>query len=383
MPVYRIRGIKRVRGRSGDVYLYHRATGQRLREPEGSPAFIAEVAALERETGANKASPDPAGGRKPGTWGWLAALYRASPEWRGLAERTRDDYRRALDHLALMDDIPLAEMTTPALLRLRDRIAERHTWSRANRALTTISLVWAWGLPRDHTPAGPNPVLAVPRIRRPRDLARANRPWTEGELAAVLAAAPPGVRAAIALGAYTGAREADVLAMTWGQIDASGAPPGLRYRQGKTGTELWIPIHPALAAVLTDTPRRAAVIVTGERGRSGTHPPYSRDGFRTVWGRLRDRLEADGQVGEGLTFHGLRHTVATRLADAGADAETIRAITGHADAGMTRRYTRTADQRRRAIKAMEMLQGEGEQGGNKPESLENTGGQNGKQGQRP
>jgi len=351
-------------------------------EPEGSTAFLAEVAALDAQANeAQKTQSDPTGGRAAGTWGWLAALYRASPEWQNLAERTRDDYRRALDHLAPMDNVPLIEMTTPALLRLRDRIAERNTWSRANRALTTISLVWAWGVPRDHTPAGANPALAVPRIRRPRDLPRANRPWTNAELAAVLAAAPLGVRAAVALGAYTGAREADVLAMTWGQIDTSSSVPGIRYRQRKTGAELWIPIHPALAAVLKDTPRRAAVIVTGERGRSGTHPPYSRDGFRTVWGRLRDRLEAEGLVSEGLTFHGLRHTVATRLADAGADTETIRAITGHADAGMTRRYTRTADQRRRAIKAMELLQEGMEQRENEAGDLENTGGADGKQGQ--
>jgi integrase len=35
---------------------------------------------------------------------------------------------------------------------------------------------------------------------------------------------------------------------------------------------------------------------------------------------LRDQLENEGKVGTGLTFHGLRHTVGTKLADAGADA---------------------------------------------------------------
>jgi hypothetical protein len=40
-----------------------------------------------------------------------------------------------------------------------------------------------------------------------------------------------------------------------------------------------------------------------------------------------------GKIGAGLTFHGLRHTVATKLADAEADDKTIAAITGRQGMG--------------------------------------------------
>ena len=49
-------------------------------------------------------------------------------------------------------------------------------------------------------------------------------------------------------------------------------------------------------------------------------------------------------------FHDLRHTAATRMADAGADPFTLAAILGHSDIRMTARYTHATDQaKRRAV----------------------------------
>src|SRR5262245_49513380 len=50
---------------------------------------------------------------------------------------------------------------------------------------------------------------------------------------------------------------------------------------------------------------------------------------------------------EGLRFHDLRHTAATRLADVGADAFTIASILGHADLRMTAHYTHAMESRKR------------------------------------
>ena len=48
-----------------------------------------------------------------------------------------------------------------------------------------------------------------------------------------------------------------------------------------------------------------------------------------------------------LKFHDLRHTAATRLAEAGANAFTIAAILGHSTIQMSARYTHIADERKR------------------------------------
>jgi hypothetical protein len=52
-------------------------------------------------------------------------------------------------------------------------------------------------------------------------------------------------------------------------------------------------------------------------------------------------------------FHDLRHTAATRMADAGADPFTLAAILGHSDIRMTARYTHATDEAKR--RAVEML----------------------------
>jgi integrase len=50
---------------------------------------------------------------------------------------------------------------------------------------------------------------------------------------------------------------------------------------------------------------------------------------------------------ENPTFHGLRHTFATRLADAGVDPFTIAELSGHADLRMTKRYTHSLERNKR------------------------------------
>ncbi|MGI9068602.1 MAG: tyrosine-type recombinase/integrase [Pyrinomonadaceae bacterium] len=52
-------------------------------------------------------------------------------------------------------------------------------------------------------------------------------------------------------------------------------------------------------------------------------------------------------------FHDLRHTAATRMADAGADPFTLAAILGHSDIRMTARYTHATDEaKRRAVEKL-------------------------------
>lgn len=95
-------------------------------------------------------------------------------------------------------------------------------------------------------------------------------------------------------------------------------------------------------------------IVVGQRGE-----PFTESGFRARFFKVIRQLVAEGKVQPGLTFHGLRHTAATKLADAGCDTRDIMAITGHETEAMVARYTRSADQKRRAPAAIMKLEGIG------------------------
>jgi integrase len=63
-----------------------------------------------------------------------------------------------------------------------------------------------------------------------------------------------------------------------------------------------------------------------------------------IFFRLIQKLEAKGQVGPDLTFHGLRHFRATRLREAGFDKQTI-ADFRQETTSMAGYYSRDADLR--------------------------------------
>ena len=68
-----------------------------------------------------------------------------------------------------------------------------------------------------------------------------------------------------------------------------------------------------------------------------------------------------------MRFPDLRHTAATRLAEAGADAFTIVAILGHSTIQMSARYTHIADERKR--QALEAIaKGKSQSGHNEKEA---------------
>jgi integrase len=114
---------------------------------------------------------------------------------------------------------------------------------------------------------------------------------------------------------------------------------------------LEVPVHQRLKAVLDETERKQPVIVVGERGR-----PFTTNGFQSRFFKHIRKLERDGVVRPGLTFHGLRHTVGKKLAELGCDTRTIAAVLGHETEAMARHYAKGEDSRRRATEAINKLE---------------------------
>ena len=71
--------------------------------------------------------------------------------------------------------------------------------------------------------------------------------------------------------------------------------------------------------------------------------PWTTDGFKTSLFKFIRRLEAEGLVARGLTFHGLRHTVATEVRELGFDPRTIADMLGQKSESMAIHYSRDAD----------------------------------------
>ncbi|HVM78601.1 MAG TPA: tyrosine-type recombinase/integrase, partial [Stellaceae bacterium] len=310
----------------------------RIEAEYGTDAFALEVARLNA---ALSTTPEPP---KDGTLGGLIAAYRASPEFQGLAVRTRRDYQRVCDYLKPIADTPLDRMTTSFILAVRDKANAKHKRRFANYVVQVFRLLFKWGRQRNWLEV--NHAAGLDPIPRPKNLAPANRPWSDAELEAVVEHAPPSVRLAVLLGRYTGLRQGDVISFLWSGYDGRA----IQVRQGKTGEPVWIPAHTRLKKALDATTRRHAVVVVGERGR-----PFTSNGFRGRFFKFLRKLEVDGAIGPGLTFHGLRHTLATKLAESGSDTRSIAAVLGQKTEDMARHYAKGEDQRRRATAAIKKL----------------------------
>lgn len=343
--IVRLHGINKVRApasKGGRVYYYHRKSGVRLRAEFGTAAFFLELDRL------NAPSPAvPRAAHKDGSWGRLALAYRASPEFKRLADRTRSDYEKVIDWLSPLDGMPLGDLDSAAVIAIRDRAFAQKKRRFANHVLQVMGTTLNWGRPRNLAP-GNNPALGIPKIPRPRDLPRANRPWSDAEAAAVLAAATGGLKLGIALACYAGMRGGDIVRVTWSIYDGAN----LEWRQGKTGDVVWLPALRELRTLLDAAPRRAPTIVTGQAGR-----PLTEAGLRKAFRNLILRLLKEQRVATGLTLHGRRHTLGNALADLAADPRMIQAVLGHRSMAASLFYSDQGDRRRAATAAIDLLEG--------------------------
>jgi integrase len=216
----------------------------------------------------------------------------------------------------------------------------------ANHVVQVLGTILNWGRPRKLSLGNPLMGMRNIKIPRPRDLPRANRPWTEAETVIVLEAASGGLRLALALACYAGMRGGDIVRVTWATDGKT-----LEWRQGKTGDPVWLPALPELRAILDEAERVAPTIVTSAFGR-----PLTEAGLRKSFRTLILRLQRDRRVAPGLTLHGRRHTLGDDLANLGADPRMIQAVLGHRSMAASLHYSAGADRRRAASAAIELLE---------------------------
>jgi integrase len=336
MAVVRVKGVKKVRSK-GRVYYYHRKTMTRIKSEFGSAEFFVELARLDRAAIRAKALP--------GTLGFLIDDYRRSPFWRGLAHATRISYDRAFEVLKPLFGIPLIEISPGWVAALRDEVAEKRGRWMANYVIVVLSIVADHA--REKAWLRDNPTKGIRKIGRDRNEPRPNRPWTEAECRTVLDQAAPYLRVPIALAMFTGLRKGDVL-----RISRAALRDGVgRITTRKRGVDVAIPIHPVLAQILATAPRHEALTIAA----NSSGKPWTESGFNSTFGKFIDRLEAEGLVGPYLTMHGLRHTLGTRLREAGADLDTIRRLLGQQTLSMAQHYSETADQTAQAKEVVDRL----------------------------
>ncbi len=187
-----------------------------------------------------------------------------------------------------------------------------------------------------------NPAEAV---ELPKVVSHTRDVFTLDQVRLLLAAANSEWKTAILAGFYLGARLTDVVNLTWDNVDLTEGV--ITYEQGKTGNPVTAPLHPDLKDHLLklagDDPHAPLCpmlqkrSVGGRKGLSQTFTLIMRDA-----GIGQQQVKGKGKQGRKfskLSFHSLRHTFTSVLANAGVAAEVRQKLTGHADAAIHQKYT--------------------------------------------
>ena len=324
----RLKGIKRYRHPvTGITYCYHRKTKRRITAEFGTAKFFEEIAAIDASLMRRVSVP--------GSLGLIIEEYMASPDWASLRPKTRLSYERVFTVLKPLRAMPIIEIDRPFLFKLRDKkIYPRHGTWMANYALTVLGLVIRFAVDRGWMEQNPLSEK-VRKIRTARDARAGNRPWSESECRVVLEQAPPHLRLPIALAMCAGLRKADFLSVTLAALQNDR----ISVRTSKRGVKVSVPVHRILADAIAARPTsNSLVIAVNSRGE-----PWTETGFNASFRTFRKRLEQEKLVEVGLTPHGLRHTLGTRLREAGADDRTIADILGQKSTTMARHYSENAE----------------------------------------
>lgn len=174
--------------------------------------------------------------------------------------------------------------------------------------------------------------------------------FTPEQIRALVAQAEGDWKGAILCGFYTGLRLKDVTELLWQTIDAGLTKIELvprKTRRKKKHRKVLLPIHPVFAAWLRKQTRgigKAPVFpsLAGKSGagKSGLSMAFKRIMERAgIHGRILRERNGEGRSQSSLSFHSLRHSFNSELANSGVEQEIRQKLTGHASAQMNEVYT--------------------------------------------
>ena len=333
MAQIKLRYVKEYRDRHGTIRRYLRRRGLpnvALPGNPGSPEFmLAYNAAISGATGAPRLSK-----HKEGTFARIATEFHKSAAFMNLKPSSRSLYHFVLDKIAKKHGHRLVrDMPQQKARKIIEEIGETRP-GMANLTRAVLHKFMAYAI-KDGWRAD-NPISGIETY----DLGTRHT-WTDAQLLAYEKRWPLGTRERLAysLLLYTDQRGGDVVRMRRQDIRGNA----IHVVQEKTGKELLIEIHPALARAMKAGPTKGIYLIGDEHGRPIKRPTLT---------RLIVRAAKAAGLPRECVPHGLRKAMQRRLAEHGASAKEMQAVSGHVTLKETERYTQAADQVRLARAAI-------------------------------
>ncbi|MGE0524373.1 MAG: tyrosine-type recombinase/integrase [Variibacter sp.] len=304
-----LKGIFKVKSK-GKMYYYAWRNGPRLRGEPGTPAFIASYnEALE-----NHRIPDASRFRS------LVTLYKASDDYKKLAETTKREWGPWLDRISdhfgelCIAQFDRSEKIRPIIRKWRSKWAS--TPRSADYGMQVLSRVLAHGVELGKIASNP-----CEGIKGLYSGDRSDIIWTDADIAQLKKGkpnkpCPESVMHAVDLAAHTGLRKSDLLKLSWSHVGEDAITFSTGKSRGRR--EAIIPLYDDLRALLERIPKRSPVILTNADRR-----PWTSNGFGTAFNRAKIAASLSDRD---LHFHDLRGTAATKFYIAGLSIRVIAEI---------------------------------------------------------
>lgn len=239
----------------------------------------------------------------------------------------------------------LRQITTPIIESFKQEFLIKPTKHGQKRSPTTVNhhlsvLSKIFSLAVDAELVETNPCFRVRKFQLNNQRLRVLSGDEEVQLFAALGDNDL-VKNIVTIALHTGMRRGEIFNLKWFDVDFIRF--FIQVRESKANKKRLIPMNTTIRTLLGNMKRRNEYVFPSPK-TGGKLTDIKRSFHKAI-------KEADIKD---FRFHDLRHTAATRMADAGADAFTLMKILGHSDIKMTSRYTHATDSAiRRAVENLD------------------------------
>jgi integrase len=250
-----------------------------------------------------------------------------------------------LAHIGKKADHLLREITQTDIRSWRDALKRKGLAApTVNHAIKILRMPFNTAHDVGHIEINPTKNAVRPLRDEAHDVSK--DVFTPEQIAELIKAAPSeDWKGAILCGYYTGLRLRDVADLEWSAVDLDRGTITVTTR--KTLRTVTMPIHSQFSAWLEKQTRgigKAPVFPTlagkSGGGKSGLSMAFKRIMERAkIKGRLLREANGAGRSQSSLSFHSLRHSFNSAMANAGVLSEVRQKLTGHSSAKMNAQYT--------------------------------------------
>ena len=259
------------------------------------------------------------------------------------AGKTTTRYRQVVrDFLASLGsraNLNLAHVASKDILAYRNLIISAGKSARtANLSVKVVSAAFNAAFRQKHISSNPCTALEALNVATEE-----KGTFSSAQISKLLRAADGDWRGAILLGYYTGARLGDVANMRWDAVDLDKGL--IRFIPSKTRKPVTVPLHTDLRRELLKNAGIGKAFLFPSLAGKGTGGRHGLSGRFTA---IMDKAGIEGKITRqakggralsSLSFHSLRHSFNSAMANAGVSQEIRQKLTGHVSAEVNTHYT--------------------------------------------